>query len=374
MLALVLLVVLLAFGLKAGLAFLKENFYEDEEGELIEEVEEAESEVELSVISEIKMTKDPRDNFDEIFAGDDLVIYYEKGTLKAMDLDNKEIWSRVFDPELILGKNLARVLVVEKTRGNVYHISNDGEIIGSALGLGQIENAHLTQDNKTLLFFRDNRRVVILDDYLNKTGDIQVESGAIINFSVSSKSETLNLLTLEELDGELISRLLVYSMEGREILSRRENMLALNIYSSDRDNLIVYQRGIQFFDEDFEPKGEAIATNKVVYSKKEGFHLYLVTGSPNPLEEESELELSSYSLSRQKLAFVNKISDTYDNIYARGGVILASYKNVLDLYNLQGELLHSQTLPFPIKKAMLLDEDKLAVFDGSRFTLFKIEY
>lgn len=374
MLALVLLVVLLAFGLKAGLAFLKENFYEDEEGELIEEVEEAESEVELSVISEIKMTKDPRDNFDEIFAGDDLVIYYEKGTLKAMDLDNKEIWSRVFDPELILGKNLARVLVVEKTRGNVYHISNDGEIIGSALGLGQIENAHLTQDNKTLLFFRDNRRVVILDDYLNKTGDIQVESGAIINFSVSSKSETLNLLTLEELDGELISRLLVYSMEDREILSRRENMLALNIYSSDRDNLIVYQRGIQFFDEDFEPKGEAIATNKVVYSKKEGFHLYLVTGSPNPLEEESELELSSYSLSRQKLAFVNKISDTYDNIYARGGVILASYKNVLDLYNLQGELLHSQTLPFPIKKAMLLDEDKLAVFDGSRFTLFKIEY
>lgn len=371
-LALFLLIFSISLGLKYGLKYFGDLGREEE---IIEEQQEDfESGLRLSVVSEIKMTKDPRDNFDEIFAGDDLVIYYEKGELKAMNLDNKELWSRKFEPELILGKNVARVLVVEKNKGNVYHIANDGQIIGSVLGLGEIDNASLSQDNKTLLFFRDNRRVVVLDEYLHKTADIVVESGAIINYSVSTKLETLNLLTLEELDGDLISRLYVYSMEGRVIQNRRERMLALNIYTSDRDALIVYQKGIQFYDENFEPREDFISTNKVVYSTKEGFHLYLVTGSANPLEEEGELEFLSYSLSSRKLEFSNKISDTYDNIYARGGMVLASYKNTLDLYDLQGQLLHSEVLDFPIKKAMLLDEDKLAVFDGSRFTLFKIEF
>lgn len=367
-----LLLFLLSLGLRYGLGYLRNT--EEEEEILEEEQENLESSLKLSVISEIKMTKDPRDNFDEIFAGDNLVIYYEKGELKAMDLSNKELWTRKFDPELILGKNVARVLVVEKNKGNVYHIANDGEIIGSVLGLGEIDSASLSQDNKTLLFFRDNRRVVVLDEYLNKTADIVVDNGAIINYSVSTKLETLNILTLEEQEGELISRLYVYSMEGRVIQSRRESMLALNIYSSDRDSLIVYQRGIQFYDENFEPREDFISTNKVVYSTKEGFHLYLVTGSANHLDEEGELEFSSYSLSSRKLEFTNKISDTYDNIYARGGMVLASYKNTLDLYDLHGNLLHSEILDFPIKKAMLLDEEKLAVFDGSRFTLFKIEF
>jgi hypothetical protein len=55
-------------------------------------------------------------------------------------------------------------------------------------------------------------------------------------------------------------------------------------------------------------------------------------------------------------------------------MVLASYKNTLDLYDLTGNLLHREVLSYPIKKAKLLDEDRLAVFDGSRFTLFKIEF
>ena len=110
------------------------------------------------------------------------------------------------------------------------------------------------------------------------------------------------------------------------------------------------------------------------FSKKEGSHLYLVTGSANPLQEEGELELLSFSLSNRTLEFSNKITDNYDNIYSRGGMVLASYKNTLDLYDLTGNLLHREVLSYPIKKAKLLDEDRLAVFDGSRFTLFKIEF
>ena len=69
---------------------------EPQEPAVEEEASPAPREVKLSVISEIKMTKDPRDNFDEIFAGDDMVIYYEKGELRAMDLDNKVLWTRHF--------------------------------------------------------------------------------------------------------------------------------------------------------------------------------------------------------------------------------------------------------------------------------------
>lgn len=347
---------------------------EPQEPTVEEEASPAPREVKLSVISEIKMTKDPRDNFDEIFAGDDMVIYYEKGELRAMDLDNKVLWTRHFPPKLVLDKNVARVLVVEKERGNVYHLSTTGELLGSSLGLGEIEKAYLTQDNRTLLFLKDNRRLLVLDDYLQISGDIRVESGAIINSSVSTKSETIKILTLEEEEGELLSRLHVYSMEGRLIESRREDMLALNIYTSGKDTLIVYQNGLQFYDENLDKKGDFISTPRVSFSQMEGFNLYLVTGSSDPLEFERELELSSFSLSTRKIVFTNKISDNYDNIYSRGGVVLASFKNTLDLYDLRGELLFREVLPFPIKKAMLLDENKLAVFDGSRFTLFEIEY
>ncbi|NLY36873.1 MAG: hypothetical protein GX046_06540 [Tissierellia bacterium] len=336
--------------------------------------EQEQKSIKLTILSELKMTKDLRDSFDDVFTADNLVMYYEKGELKVFNLDNKPLWSRSFDSNLILGKNVARVLVIEKSRGNVYHFSSDGELLGSALGLGEIEQAQLTQDNRTLVFFRDNRNILILDPYLQRAGEITVESGAIINFAVSTKDELISLLTLEELEGELLSRLYVYSLEGRLIQTRREEMLALNVFHADRDMLIVYQRGLQFFDEYLDKKGEFIPTNKVSFSKKEGSHLYLVTGSANPLQEEGELELLSFSLSNRTLEFSNKITDNYDNIYSRGGMVLASYKNTLDLYDLTGNLLHREVLSYPIKKAKLLDEDRLAVFDGSRFTLFKIEF
>ena len=227
----------------------------------------------------------------------------------------------------------------------------------------QIDN--LIIKDKTQLMIESKERV----EFYKK-----VESGAIINFSVTTKDEQISLLTLEELEGELLSRLYVYSLEGRLIQTRQEEMLALNVFNADRDTLIVYQRGLQFFDENLEKKGEFIPTNKVSFSKKEGSHVYLVTGSVNPLQEEGELEMLSFSLSNRKLEFSNKIADNYDNIYSRGGMVLASYKNTLDLYDLRGNLLHREVLSYPIKKAKLLDEDRLAVFDGSRFTLFKIEF
>lgn len=367
----VLLLLLLYFGVKG----LVKKSPGSEVPQREEEQQEGEKKsIRLSVLSEFKMTKDPRDSFEDIFAADDRVMYYEKGELKAFNINNKPLWSRAFDSDLYLGKNVARILVVEKSRGNVYHLSAEGEILGSALGLGEIDHAYLTQDNRTLVFFRDNRHILILDAFLQKAGEILVESGAIINFSVSTKEEQISLLILEELEGELLSRLYVYSLEGRLIQTRREDMLALNVFNMDKDTLIVYQRGLQFYDENLESKGDFIPTNKVSFSKKEGFHVYLVTGSPNPLQEESELEMLSFSLSGRKLEFANKITDNYDNIYSRGGMVMASYKNTLDLYDLKGNLLHREVLPFPIKKAMLLDEDRLAVFDGSKFTLYKIEF
>ncbi|HZK10185.1 MAG TPA: hypothetical protein VFD08_03850, partial [Clostridia bacterium] len=306
----VLLLLLLFFGIR-GL------FPRDPVDLALDQEEEAgeQKSLTLTPISELKMTKDIRDSFDDVFAEDDLVMYYEKGLLKAFDIDNQELWSRSFDSNLILGKNVARTLVIEKSDGNVYHISRGGEILGSALGLGEIEQAHLTQDNRTLVFFRDNRKILILDEFLQGSAEIGVESGAIINYSVSTKEEQVSLLTLEELEGELLSRLYIYSLEGRLLQSRKEERLALNVFNAGRNTLIVYQDGLQFFDELLEEKGEFIPTNKVSFSKREGFHVFLVTGSPNPLKEEGELEMLSFSLTNRKLEFSNKITDNYDNIY-----------------------------------------------------------
>ena len=336
--------------------------------------EKRESKAPLSTMMEIKMTRDPSGSFDDVFAQDDVLLFYEKGKLQAYDLEKNHLWSRSFSPDLILKKNVSRVLVVEKSKGNVYHFSLDGELVASALALGPIEHAELTLDNRTILFFAENRRVQIMDSYLQKSGEVVLERGAITNYGISTRQEKLALIVLDEKGGEVQNKLYLYSLEGKLLDSRGQEKLALDVHIGDRHTLLIYQDGMQYFNQNLEEEGEFISTDKIVYSKREALHLYLITGSPNPLDEAGELRLLSFSLPNKNIEFTNKISDVYDNIYSRGGLVLASYKNTLDLFNDRGELIHSEVLTYPIKKAMLLDENRLAVFDGSRFTLFKINF
>lgn len=329
----------------------------------------------LTTLMEIKMTRDPSGNFDDVFAQDNLLLFYEKGKLQAYDLEKKHLWSRAFSPDLILKKNVSRILVVEKSKGNIYHVSTQGEIVASALGLGPIEHAEITLDNRTLLFFSENRKVQILDSYLQNAGEIQIERGAITTYSISTKQEKLALLVLDEKEGQVQNKLFIYySLDGKLLKSRSQEKLALGVHSGEKETLLIYQDGIQYFDQELEEVGEFIQTNKIIYSNREALHLYLITGSPNPLDEAGELELISFSLPNKNIEFTNKITDIYDSIYSRGGLILASYKNTLDLFDDSGKRIHTEVLTYPIKKAMLLDENRLAVFDGSRFTLFKINF
>lgn len=328
----------------------------------------------LTTLMEIKMTRDPAGSYDDVYAQDNLLLFYEKGKLHAYDLEKNHLWSRTFSSDLILKKNVSRVLVVEKSKGNIYHLNLAGELMASALGLGPIEHAEITLDNRTLLFFGENRRVRIMDSYLQHAGEIVMERGAITNYGISTKQEKLALLVLDEKEGKVQNRLYLYSLEGKLLDSRGQDKLALDVHIGDRETLLIYQDGLQYFDAELYEVGDFIPTNKIIYSNRQALHLYLITGSPNPLDEAGELEWTSFSLPKKNIEFTTKIADVYDNIYSRGGVVLASYKNTLDLYNDKGELMHSEVLTYPIKKAMLLDENRLAVFDGSRFTLFKINF
>lgn len=83
--------------------FIKEDPQEDLQAQE-DSGEQGQKSIKLTVLSEFKMTKDLRDSFDDVFAEDDLVMYYEKGVLNVFDITNKPLWSRSFESNLVLGK------------------------------------------------------------------------------------------------------------------------------------------------------------------------------------------------------------------------------------------------------------------------------
>ncbi|HHX04158.1 MAG TPA: hypothetical protein GX733_07720 [Tissierellia bacterium] len=328
----------------------------------------------LVTLETYKLSRGTSDSLDNIFAKDDRLLYFHEGELIYQDLSGRTLWKKQFSENILLDKHQSTIMVIEKKRGNIYLLDEEGNLRASILGRKSIASGNLLADGSVLVFYSDNRSAQLFENDLYPASIIEVENATITSADYSLKNNLLAVLALREVRGDLESVLLLYTLEGLFLNEVSLSDLVLGAYLWDNGIVLVYRDGLQPMDLSLRRDGDRHPLNRVVSVRKQDRSLFVTSGSSNPLEGSGQMQLIRYSLTGKSEEFSVKIRENYDNIYSRSGLILAYYKNVLDIYNSSGELLLSETFNFPIKKANLLDEENLAVFDGERFMIMKIQY
>lgn len=339
-----------------------------------EQEEPSDAKMKLVTTEVYKLSRGASDSLDNIFAKDNRLLYFDDGELVLQDLSGRALWKKKFSEDILLDIHQSTILVVEKKRGNIYILDEDGNLRASILGRNSITSASFLANGSVLVFYSDNRRAQIFENDLYPTEIIEIENATITSADYSLKNNMLAVLALREIRGELRSILFLYTLEGRFTDEVELSGLVLGAYLWDNGIVLVYRDGLQNLDLNLYRDGDRLYFDRVVSVRKQDRSLFITSGYPNPIEGSGQMELIRYSLSGKSEEFSVKIQENYDNIYSRSGLVLAYYKNVLDIYSAAGELLLSETFKFPVKKAILLDEESLAVFDGERFMIMKIQY
>lgn len=324
-------------------------------------------------LREFLMDKEATDTMESINATEEMMLYTGAGKLTAKNYEDKVLWSQALDTNSILLVNNDKILAVEKPTGNTYLFGMDGRLIASAIGLGEINRAEYLDNGKVMLYLGDEKQMLLLMPDLQTEAHMVIPTGTIINSHINVAQNRMSVLVLEDESGVLNTSVLIYDLNGKVIKVINLEGLALNAITYKEGIFVVYPNRIAVYDEKFLKPLEWFDFKRISFAQPSDELMLLQTGSKDPVQGQGELELTAFSLDTKKITFNTKIPDEYDKIVAGDNLVVLYTKNVLQIYNKSGKLYVSKSYPDPVRRVILLPDDRLLIIFPNKMTINKLE-
>ncbi|WP_459129419.1 DUF5711 family protein [Guggenheimella bovis] len=327
----------------------------------------------VKMIKEYEITRTETDLMENVVSRENILLFSERGVLRAFDLEGNALWSKEFNDNVILDHSRGITLVVEKQTGNTYLLNEQGEVVASNLARGAVVSVDLLENKTVLLFNKGNKRVQLLDNKLEQIADLEIPDGSIINADVSLEEQRIMVLVLKDNAGTLTSSFLVFSLQGEPLKNQALPDIAMNVFYQKNEYFVIYPWGIQMLDEKMNSLGK-VELSKVNSAYRDGSSLYLTTGSSNPVSSKGELEITKFSLDSKRIEFHNKMKENYDNIDTNKGYVLMQQKNNVMLYSDDGALAYQETYQESVRKAMLPKKNIMILVYPDKITVNEVTY
>lgn len=192
----------------------------------------------IILLKEIEVPHSSQINYKKFQEG---LIQYWDGVLFSYSSSGQQNWSLhlgVVNP--IIKVNLDNVYVFDQSKNQLIRINNKGEVVYRTVIEKPLSSLQVCSNNYVLINHEriDNSPInylLILNEEGKITGEISLNSGDIINTTISQKASRVVLHTLELQAGNLVKSLLIYDLKGNLIrLDSIEDILLSMHYNNDK--------------------------------------------------------------------------------------------------------------------------------------------
>lgn len=328
--------------------------------------------IQIEKVRQYSINRTQTSSYRNVFALEDRIAFYSNAKLNCVDLEGNALWDRKMSEDLILDQSRNDLLVVEKQKGNIYQIDNEGEIVRSLIGIGNVLDAKSYQDGSISIRLNDNKTLLYYDQAMKQRASIQVQEGTIIASSLNIDSQKVAILVLNEKKGKIQSDIYLYDLDGKFIEKTTVERLILDIFVTTTEVIIVGSEDVTSYDFEFNRTSQEIF-NSIQKIERIDDHLLLI----NQVQEGSDVtknELISYDLLEKKNDFSRTIAKEYDKIIYNDGVYLAFKETTMDLLNQSAAYIFRGEHAKIIEKAFILSNRNIILVDEDSIILYRLVY
>ncbi len=327
------------------------------------------SEINIKKVNSYKLAalKSP----DSVYSDGDRYYIFYNNRLTCYGMDGNAIWHKDFSYDASILESKAGLLVVDKKNGNVYLLDKEGRLQKSILGLGEISTVDFGVDGRCVVRLSDNKNVLIYDKHMNLTANLNIEDGTIVEQNVNFDTNTIAVLILKDLRGEVSSSVMIFDMNGQVIHDKKYDEELLSILSSYDGYLFLYKDRIALYDKELEPIDNSVEINDIRYFNFAPNTIILINNeSKNGVDV--DYYFKTYDINKNKIGINAKIDVKYNKILFKDGIFVALVDNRIDIYNQSGTLIYTKEQKVQVENLFILDENHLLVLEENLLTLYEI--